>query len=183
MEVGRRGSMIGLGVISVAGASWPVRMIAADDLPPDFTQATFNNLTATESSVEGESATERPTPVHNMSKGDVKDLKAAGGTKVIDGDVWKQESPEQRDAHLRQIRERMPDGARLIISVPTCNVWLIPPMEDRDNYDDLKRSKVFREWAEYEVEALGKTVGKMPKFTQSDRRNSGKVKQHKSESK
>jgi hypothetical protein len=179
MAVDRRTSMIGLGVISVAGATWPLRLVEADDLPPGFTQDTFNSMTQTESSVPGQPPAPTPTPVHNMSKSDVKDLKAAGGKKVVvvDGKDWLHSTPQERDALLRKID--MPAGSRLILSVPTGNLWIVPG----DAYDQLKRSRTFDEWTEAEILALGKTVSKDSDKGQDNRRNSSKLKHEDKDSK
>jgi hypothetical protein len=143
----------------------------------NMTQRDYQRLTETTSSVEGEPAAEAPRPVHNLSEADEKAVKDEGGVKVIPGKDWKSETPEQRDAHIRRIRATMQEGARLVVSVPKGDVWLIPGVETDERDEGFENYKfvlliirnVLRPWTEAERAALPRAVARDKSVSQSDK--------------
>jgi hypothetical protein len=94
---------------------------------------------------------------------------------VIPAKDWKKESPEERDAHIRRIRSTMHEGARLIVTVPKGEVWLIPRIEVGEGafgnyiYISLLARNVLRPWNEAERIALPRTVARDKSVSQSDK--------------
>jgi hypothetical protein len=173
MYVCKHGALIGLAMAIACSPAW-----AGDKLTEqNMTQRDYRQLTATESSVEGEPAAEPPTAVHNLSDADEQAVTADGGVKVISAKDWKKESPAQRDAHIRRIRSTMQEGARLVVTVPKGEVWLIPGTEtdERDEgfenyiYVSLIIRGALRPWSEAERTALPPTVAREKSISQSDK--------------
>jgi hypothetical protein len=144
----------------------------------NMTQRDYTKITEMESSVEGQPPVEAPRPVHNLSEADEKAVKERDGVKVIPAKVWKNETPAERDAHIRRIRATMPEGSRLVLSVPKGDVWLIPGIEveeadaglENHNFIMLIIGEVLRDWNEAERAALPTTVPREKKVSQSDKR-------------
>ena len=143
----------------------------------NMTQKDYQRLTKTESSAEGQPPAEVPKPVHNLSDADEEAITEEGGVKVIPARDWKQESPSARDAHIRRIRETMQEGARLVVSVPKGDVWLIPGIEVGEDEEGMENHiyvtllirNVLRPWSEAERAALPKTVARDKSISQSDK--------------
>jgi hypothetical protein len=93
------------------------------------------------------------------------------GHKVIGAKTWKNESPKERDAHLRNIKAGWPPyQVVLIVTVPDGEVWLIAnPHRDYGKMNFLSGWAV-REWTEAEKTALPVAVPRDKKVSQSDRR-------------
>jgi hypothetical protein len=131
----------------------------------NMTQREFNKTVATKTA-EGESP-ETLLPVHDI--GSSKDVRAAGGRKVIEGNVWKDESPEEREAHLKRLPR--PEGTVFMIEVPSGNVWVIPAGEKNENINKLIRDGSLDVWDPYEVIGMPVAVGNGP--TSGDRPGRG----------
>ena len=180
MQVRRRkasayaGSIAAFMLWLIAGAS----IAAAGDklTEQNMTQRDYQRLTATESSVEGESP-EPPVAVHNFSAADEQAVTEEGGTKVISARDWKNESKVERDAHIRRIRSTMQQGARLVVTIPKGEVWLIPGTEPDERgegvvnyiYILLVATNVIRPWSEAERTALPRTVARDKSVSHSDK--------------
>jgi len=143
----------------------------------NMTQKDYERLTKTESSVENEPPTAPPTPIHNISDRQEVLVTTMGATKVIPGKDWKHESPEERDAHIRRIKQTLPEGAHLVVTVPKGDVWIIPPSERNEEtgapadwkYITLVLGGTIRDWTEAEIAALPKTVARDKSISQSDK--------------
>jgi hypothetical protein len=191
MPVGSRNLLLSVVAWALLGFSGgPV--LAGDKLTEaNMTQRDYNRITETETSVEGEPAAEAPNPVHNLSEADEKAVTDEGGVKVISAKDWKQESPSARDAHIRRIRSTMQEGARLIVTVPKGEVWLIPgnetdgPDEGFENYIYvlLIINNAIRPWTEAQRAALPTTVARGKSISQSDKHGTTRepVTQHQQE--
>ena len=173
MRICRSTAVVSFFFIVAVSPAW-----AGDKLTEqNMTQRDYQRLTATETSVEGESAAEPPKPVHNFSDADEKAVTDEGGTKLISAKDWKNESKADRDAHIRRIRSTMQEGARLIVTVPKGEVWLIPGTEtdERDAglenyiYVLLLATNAIRPWSEAERAALPTTVARDKSISQSDK--------------
>lgn len=177
MQIWKRSAWIGLVLTIASPQAW------ADDklTEQNMTQRDYQRLTETETSVEGEPAAGPPTPVHNLSDADENRITELGGAKVISAKDWKKESPTQRDAHIRRIRATIERGARLVVSVPKGEVWLIPDLENADEtsgnliYDVLIIGSVLRPWSEAERAALPRTVARDKSISQSDKHGTTQV--------
>jgi hypothetical protein len=171
MQILRRSSLIGL-VMAIA-----VSPVWADDklTEKNMTQRDYERLTATESSVKDEPPTEPPKAVHNLTDEEQQNITDVGGAKVIGGQVWRGESPEQRDAHLRRIKETLPAGSKLIVSVPKGEVWVIPPAPPKGEGTPGYRYRLavlllsLRNWTTAERAALPVAVPRSNPISQSDR--------------
>jgi hypothetical protein len=152
--IDRRRALRYLGLVVVFGAGW--RSARADNPEDGMTQAGYNRITRTENSVTGNPPNDPKvpvTPIHNLGQTEKRDMKRQGhAAKMIDGETWKAESPEERDAHLRRLKETAPAGTTFFIEVPSGNIWQLPP-QDAETAEYLKRY-VYREWLKYEIEAM-----------------------------
>lgn len=171
MRASRREIM--LSAIATLGASALCPRAADAEPGPDerdLTQRDYRAQTQTESSVEGQPPAPLPIVVHDLSAADEQAVKDAHGVKLVKGKQWKHETPDQRDAHLRQLRANLPRGTVLVITIPKGDVWLIPPedkpggVQDDQNqiYEHLRVHNVLREWTEAERTALPVSVGNGP---------------------
>jgi hypothetical protein len=166
-------------LVAVAGVVWMiagVSGVSADDLTEEnMTQRDYAKITAVAPDGPTETLEETPTPVHDISENVEKFIAnpAAGapplGKKVVKGNDWKAETPEQRNAHLRSIRETAPPGSWLVISVPDGDVWLFFDAEPPSNNHVFLSTYVFRVWQEWERAELPPTVPREKKVSQSDR--------------
>jgi hypothetical protein len=147
----------------------------------NMTQQDYRKITDTRSSVENEPPTTPPVPIHDLTKDNEQSIRNHGGAKVISGKDWKNESPEERDAHLRRIKETMPAGSHLVITVPKGDVWLIP-FAERDEatgappdwkYTQLISNRSIRPWTDEEKARIPESVPRDKKVSQSDRRGVG----------
>jgi hypothetical protein len=167
----------------------PAEALADKLTEANMTQRDYNNITAQESSVQGQPPAVPPTPVHNLTPADEQAITAAGGTKLISGKDWKHESPQERDAHLRRMDSTLPDGSTYIISVPKGDVWLIPASESQDGFgasqklQDLEARNIVRPWTDAEREALPKAVARDKAVSQSDKHGTTREKPVKKEKK
>jgi hypothetical protein len=171
MQILRRSSLIGLVMAIAVSPVW-----AGDKLTEKtMTQKDYERLTATESSVEDEPPTEPPRAVHNLTDEEQQKITEVGGTKVIGGQDWRGESPEQRDAHLRRIKETLPAGSKLIVSVPKGEVWVIPPLPPKGEGTPGYRYRLavlhasLRYWTQAERAALPVAVPRSNPISQSDK--------------
>jgi hypothetical protein len=163
--------MGGFALLAAIAASTAVR---ADDLTEDnMTQRDYASITAI--APDGPTATleEAPTPVHDIGENVEKFIANPKpgapplGKKMVKGETWKAETPEQRNAHLRSIRENTPPGGWVVISVPDGDVWVF---FDGDQNFGFLSTFVFRVWQEWERADLPATVRRDKKVSQSDRR-------------
>ncbi|HVZ01175.1 MAG TPA: hypothetical protein VHA35_16835 [Dongiaceae bacterium] len=173
MRISRR--LVSTALISGLAVAWlvPKPGAKADGkiTETNMTQNDYDNITRTETSVPGQDKVPLPQPVHDLSGPDRKQVNDAHGMKMIDDSVWNRSSPEERDAHLREVQNRMPAGAKLILLVPKGEVWMIPPVDGQDSYGDLKKSNAIREWTLAELTAKGIAVpADDPNFHQDPRR-------------
>jgi hypothetical protein len=157
MQMRTQGFLVSVWVLALAGMLAVRPAALADDppaAPPVPSLEEVMGLSLTKSSQEGESPAPLPKPVLNVDKDDAKKIKKeAHGKKVITGDVWKNESLEERDRHLRSVyATTFPPGSTLIITVPDGDVWVIPPGSDPAhpdaNYKRLVDSGLIREWVD-----------------------------------
>jgi hypothetical protein len=167
--------------IAIVGMVWvfggTTAVFAEDKLTEaNMTQRDYERLTATESSVTDEAPTEPPKPVHNLTEEEQQKITEVGGAKVISGKDWRGESPEERDAHLRRIKETLPAGSKLIVSVPKGEVWVIPPMPEKGQGTPAYRYRLavllhsLRPWTTAERVALPVAVARSNPISQSDKR-------------
>jgi hypothetical protein len=175
------------GLLLACLAAWPLlagSASAGDKLTEaNMTQRDYNRITATESSVEGQPAAEKPRAVHNFSEADAKAVTEEGAVKVIPAKDWNKESPAERDAHIRRIRSTMQEGARLVITVPKGDVWLIPGTETSEEDEGFENyltvlliiRHVLRPWSEAERAALPVAVARDKSITQSDKHGTTQV--------
>ena len=167
----RAGILSGLALLAAVAAATPV---FADDLTEEtMTQRDYASITAI--APDGPTATleEAPTPVHDIGENvetfiaNPKPGAPPLGKKMVKGETWKAETPEQRNAHLRSIRENTPPGGWVVISVPDGDVWVF--FDAEQNFVFLS-TYVFRTWQEWERAELPPTVRREKKVSQSDRR-------------
>jgi hypothetical protein len=137
----------------------------ADGTPQqqNLTQREYNQTVATKTP-QGETP-ETVLPVHDLSKSNARDVRQAGGRKVIEGGVWKNETPEEREQHLKNLPH--PEGTVFMIEVPSGNVWIIPVGDQNATINDLIRTHVIDMWDPYEIIGLPVAVGNGP--TSGDR--------------
>jgi hypothetical protein len=131
----------------------------------NMTQRKFNETVATKTA-EGETP-ETLLPVKDIGK--TKPVRDAGGRKVIEGNVWKDETPEEREAHLKRLPH--PEGTVFMIEVPSGNVWVIPVGDENGNINKLIRDGALDVWDPYEFVGLPVAVGNGP--TPGDRAGRG----------
>jgi hypothetical protein len=143
-----------------------------------MSRADYIGITATESSVKDEPPTAPPLPVHDLNDGQLRDMAAVGGAKVINAKDWKNESLAERDAHLRRIKETLPAGASLILTVPKGEVWVIPARGDDPGLSAEMKAILarligsIRNWTEAQILALPWDVMRGDPISQSDKRGS-----------
>jgi hypothetical protein len=185
MHMRTQGFLVSISVLALAGMlAWRTAAFAEDPPVPPLEEVM--GLSMTQSSEPGQKPARLPKPVLNIDKDGAKKIKKeAHGKKVIAGDVWKNESPEERDRHLRNVYATMfPPGSTLVITVPDGDVWVIPPGDDPAhldaNYNRLVGAGLIREWVD-----PAKADGIAPEHTQvppdskiesgsqSDRRGAG----------
>ena len=77
-------------------------------------------------------------------------------------------SPEERDAHLRRVRDTAPEGSRFLIEVPNGDVWLLPPPETTELGLHIFLH-IVRRWQDFEKVALPVAVGPGTGSSHSDR--------------
>jgi hypothetical protein len=115
--------------------------------------------------VEGEPPTDGPTPVRNFVEEDgsgettrnvTKDVEEAHGTRMLKGKEWKSKTPEERDAYLRDLKQRFPPpGTRIILTVPKGELWVIP----EEDYQRLKANRTINPWSKAQIARIhGQTV-------------------------
>jgi hypothetical protein len=157
MQMRTQGFLVSVWVLALAGMLAGRPAALADDPPPAPPVPSLEEvmgLSLTQSSQPGEKPAPLPKPVLNVDKDGAKKIKKeAHGTKAIAGDVWKNESLEERDRHLRSVYATMfPPGSTLVITVPDGDIWVIPPGNDPDhpdaNYKRLVGAGVIREWVD-----------------------------------
>ncbi|MBL8710060.1 MAG: hypothetical protein JNL25_12765 [Rhodospirillaceae bacterium] len=121
---------------------------------------------------DGGASDEAPLPVHNLDDTAKNDLRQAGSVRAVKGAQWLRQSPEKRQALLRDARAAMPDADFLLL-VPKGEVWAIP----RGRIDDLRDlQKAFRPWTGEEYEALPEHLHLQPKLKhQGGKGNKGKT--------
>ena len=172
MSIFRHGPLMAFLMAVAVSPAW-----AGDKLTEEnMTQKDYERLTETESSVENEPPTVPPTPIHNMSESDEQLARQMGGSKVIPGKDWKHETPEARDAHIRRIRQTLPEGSHLVVTVPKGDVWVIPYSERNEEmgapsdwkYYLLLMGSTIREWSESERAALPVAVPRDKPISHSD---------------
>lgn len=173
MHFSRRFALTGAAaVVATVLCDGRARVLADGKLTEqNMTQKDYERLSKTESSVKDENPTEPPTPVHNLSEAGTRAVQDAHGAKVINGKDWKNETPQERDAHLRRIKETMPAGSKLIVTVPKGDVWLIPPGDDNKTYENLNRDNIIRPWTDEEKAGLAATVAMNTSNDQENRRS------------
>lgn len=144
-----------------SGTGWADKLTEAN-----MTKNDFDAITKTESSVPGERETEPPLEVHDLSGAGEAAVKEQGhGVKLIKGKDWKNLSPKDRDAKLRDLKKVLASNNLLIIEVPSGNVWSC----DRETYYKLKRDKLVLRWDYDQIDKLPKAVKRAPASTQSDK--------------
>ncbi len=169
MHMRTQGFLVSAWVLALVGLLAWLPAAFADDppAPPMPSAEEVLGLGITKSSVEGQNPAPLPKPVLNIDKDGAKKIKKeAHGRKVISGDVWKGETAEQRDQHLRNVYATMfPEGSTLIITVPDGDVWVIPPSDDpahpEANYRRLVDGHLIWEWVD-----PAKADGIAPEHTQ-----------------
>jgi len=167
-----------LGAVIVVALLWVNTAIATagDKLTEaNMTHNDYDQLIETKSSVEDEAPTEKPMPVHNLTDKQEQDIVDLGGSKVIPAKDWKNKTPEERDAQLRSIKERLPAGTTLILTVPKGEVWLIPPRTKEAEPSNERRYYLtvlilsLRRWTAAELAKLPVSVPPDNPISQSDR--------------
>jgi len=170
MQIRTQGFLVSVWLLALAGMlAWRPAAFADDPPagPPVPSLEEVMGLSITHSSQPGEKPAPLPKPVLNVDKAGAKKIKKEGhGNKVIEGAVWRSETAEQRDQHLRNVYATMfPPGSTLIITVPDGDIWVIPPGNDPDhpeaNYQSLVDSGLIREWVD-----PAKADGIAPEHTQ-----------------
>lgn len=157
MRLCRRGVLAGVSAMALVGIGGA--RVRADDLKEkDMTKPDYDRITATETSVPDEPPTEKPKPIHDLGKTAAAAVRESGpdrdnpeaGTRMIDGAVWNNMTPTERDAALREIKQRMPADMVLVITVPKGGVWQIP----KRKYDRMKDAGAIREWTQDEINRI-----------------------------
>lgn len=152
--------------------------IAGDLTEENLTQKDFKAMTAMAPNGPTDTLEEAPTPVHNISEGAEKFIKEPKpgaqpiGKRMVRGADWKAETPEQRNAHIRNIRENAPPGSWVVISIPDGDVWVF--FNGEADYVFLNMY-VVRQWSEAEQAELPVAVPREKKVSQSDRRGGERV--------
>jgi len=157
----------GLLLIAASGA------VADDKLTEaNMTQRDYDRITNTTNSRPDDPAAGPKVevePIHDLNRAQEGALKDEGhATKVIKGKEWTDKSPEDRDAHLRRIRETAPEGSRFLIEVPNGDVWLLPPPETTELGLHIYLHLV-RRWQDFEKVALPVAVAPETGSSHSDR--------------
>jgi hypothetical protein len=121
VQMRTQGFLISVWVLALAGVLAGRPAAFADDPPagpPVPPLEEVMGLSLTQSSEPGQNPVAVPKPVLNIDKDGAKKIKKeAHGKKVITGDVWKKESLEERDRHLRNVYATMfPAGSTLVIT-------------------------------------------------------------------
>ncbi len=171
----RVGSRRARAMLGFLAGSWLATAVAlADNLTEEnMTQRDFDALTEMAASGPTDTLEEAPTPVHDINEATEKFIKepkpgaAPIGKKMIKGKEWKAETAEQRNAHIRNIRENAPPGSWVVISVPDGDVWVF--FDAERNYVFLNMY-VVRQWGDWEKAELPVAVPRGRKVSQSDRR-------------
>lgn len=142
-------------VALVALVQWATGVVWADEPQPDpaLTQAQLGRITAT--SAPGGTPT-TAVPIHNLSESEAKNLKKAGGRLLINGELWKSETPADREARLNKFKEEsMPaPGTVLLIEVPSGNVWVFQAGEENANLNEKIRDNLIHPWYPHQIMAL-----------------------------
>jgi hypothetical protein len=177
------------GLAAFGGVAWLMAGAAPAAADPDgdtkteITREKWDAVTETRSSVEGEPPTEGPTPVRNFVEEDEsgqksrdvsQDVKDAHGTRMLKGGEWKSKTPEQRDAYLRDLKQRFPPPAtRIILTVPKGELWVIP----EEDYQRLKANRTINPWTKAQIARIhGQTVTEEDEDSHSDIRGTLKLK-------
>lgn len=156
MFVCRRRILAGAGAVALIGIGGGRPASAKDKLTEaNMTKADYDRITETKSSVPDQPPAPAPTPVHNFSDRNSDSVKEEHGTRLLKGKEWKDKTPEERDAYLREIQKNMPEGSRLVLTVPKGELWLIPP----EGYEKLTRDRVVRPWTDEERARIPRTIG------------------------
>lgn len=139
----------------VALVQWAAGFAWADEpqSDPSLTQAQLSQITAT-SGPDGTPTT--AVPIHNLSESEASKLKKAGGRLLINGELWKSESPADREKRLNKFKEEsMPaPGIVLLIEVPSGNVWVFQAGEENANLNDKIRENLIHPWYPHQVLGL-----------------------------
>lgn len=151
------GSLLALAsCVAFGAAGW------ADEPAREPTQREFTALRETEVSPGQTEKAAPPDAIHDIPKEERaaivekfknEDEPEKSAAIVIKGKVWKAETPQERDEHMRNLREASPPGTIFVIEIPSGNVWKFPPRDT--GTDDAKRAVAeefgFRYWttAEY----------------------------------
>jgi hypothetical protein len=138
---------------------WAIGCAWADEPAPEpsVTQRQFSQITATSLPPPAGTPT-TALPIHDLSAADAKALKAAGGRKVIAGELWKSETPEEREAQLNNFKQTAAPGTVILIEVPNGNVWAFQPGQENANINAAIRSNILHPWYPYQVMALPLSV-------------------------
>jgi len=172
MHVCRRSVLAGATAAALIGIGGVRPASAKDKLTEaNMTKDDYNKITETKTSVADEPPAPAPTPVHNFSDRNTDSVKEENGTRLLKGKEWKDKTPEERDAYLREIQKTMPAGSRLVLTVPKGELWIIPP----ESYEKLTRDGAVREWTEAERARIPETIGLGDGVSHSDIRGTTRM--------
>jgi hypothetical protein len=97
---------------------------ASGDTIPDreMSRHSFDDTIAFEPADDADAA-EPPLEVHEIDEGQVT---AAGGKKVVDGEVWLDADDVERNDILNLVEDDQPEDSILVIVIATGDIWRIP---------------------------------------------------------
>jgi hypothetical protein len=167
-------------LFGILAGSWfaAVAAFAGGLTEENMTQKDFKALTEMAASGSTDTLEDPPTPVHDINEATEKFIKEPKpgappiGKKMVRGEDWKAETPEQRNAQIRNIRENAPEGSWVVISVPDGDVWVLFNGLADENFMFLNMY-VVRQWGDWEIADLPVAVPREKKVSQSDRRGTG----------
>jgi len=93
-------------------------------------------------------------PIHDLSEADIAALRGAGGARLINGELWKSETPERREQHLKNLKENAAPGTVFLIEVPSGNVWAFQPGALNANLNLLIKVNIVHPWYPYQIMGL-----------------------------
>jgi hypothetical protein len=133
MHIGARGFLV-ISVLLFSGtASW------SDDDDP-LTQQHVRSITETALAPGHTEKAEPPQSIEPLSKEDRKALKETH--RVISGKTWRSETPEQRDEHIRNLRDANPPNTIFVIDVRTGDVYKFDPLPQPQNPNQSKDAQL-----------------------------------------
>lgn len=140
MQIGARIVLAAFFLIVFGGASW------SDDPQPELTQRQVTSIVETEVAPGQSEKAPPPVSIKPLSEEDRDALKKEH--RVIKGKNWRAETPQQRDQHIRSLRDANAPGTIFVIDVATGDVYKFPPLphpteSDQNKGDDARLSELY----------------------------------------